>query len=176
MLKMFSTQLTGVFKKLMDEESFSFEDSARLLAQAAIGDGTIYIHGTGEMKGILAEAFDGPEIFPHAKPYDTASGSPALTIEDRVLIFTRYANDPEALSLAETLREQHIPTAAVSSIMADIEQSLEKITDVHVDLRLKKGLLPDETGGRYGYPSLMAALFAYYGIKFTLEEILQEYE
>jgi hypothetical protein len=50
------------------------------------------------------------------------------------------------------------------------------LADVHIDLRIQRGLIPDETGNRYGYPTLIAALFAYYGIKFTLEEIIKEYE
>ncbi|MGV3240768.1 DUF2529 family protein, partial [Streptococcus hyovaginalis] len=29
---------------------------------------------------------------------------------------------------------------------------------------------------RYGYPSLIAALFIYHGIKFTTDEILKEYD
>ena len=47
------------------------------------------------------------------------------------------------------------------------------LADVHIDLRIQRGLIPDETGNRYGYPTLIAALFAYYGIKFTLVEIIK---
>jgi hypothetical protein len=41
---------------------------------------------------------------------------------------------------------------------------------------LTKGLLPDDFGNRYGFPSPMAGLFVYYGLKFTIEEIIAEYE
>jgi hypothetical protein len=37
-------------------------------------------------------------------------------------------------------------------------------------------MLPSETGERIGLPTSMAALFLYYGIKFTLDEILSEYD
>jgi len=50
------------------------------------------------------------------------------------------------------------------------------LADVHINLQLLKGLLPDDFGNRYGYPSSMAALYVYYGIKFTIDEILAEYE
>ncbi|MFL6556676.1 MAG: DUF2529 family protein, partial [Bacillus sp. (in: firmicutes)] len=33
MLKMFTTQLTGMFKRIEEKEEYSFEDGARLLAQ-----------------------------------------------------------------------------------------------------------------------------------------------
>ena len=35
MLKMFTTQLTGLFKRIEEKEEYSFEDGARLLAQGA---------------------------------------------------------------------------------------------------------------------------------------------
>lgn len=49
------------------------------------------------------------------------------------------------------------------------------MADVHIDLRLKKGLLPDELGNRVGYPTSLVALYIYFGLKFTIEEILEEY-
>ncbi|RFU62350.1 DUF2529 domain-containing protein [Peribacillus glennii] len=177
MLKMFSTQISGLFKKIMEGEEFAFEDCARLLAQASIGDGTIYIHGLGEMQGILAEALYGAEIFPNAMPlYDENRTQVSLSIADRVLLFSRHSNDEEALKLAADLRRDGIPFTAVSTLVPSAGHSLDQLADVHIDLRLQKGLLPDDNGNRVGYPTLMAALFAYYGIKFTLEEILTEYE
>jgi uncharacterized phosphosugar-binding protein len=176
MLKMFSTQVSGLFKKIMDGEEFSFEDSARLLAQASVGDGTIYIHGFGEMKGITAEAFEGAEPFPNGMPlYEKKNKLASITNADRILLFSRYSNDYEALELAGHLREEGIPFIAVSTLVPSAEASLDTLADVHIDLRLQKGLIPDDSGNRVGFPSLMAALFAYYGITFTLNEILQEY-
>lgn len=61
MLKMFSTQLTGLFNRIQDKEEFSIEDGARLLAQAAVGDGSIYICGLKEMAAVEAEATEGAE-------------------------------------------------------------------------------------------------------------------
>jgi hypothetical protein len=58
----------------------------------------------------------------------------------------------------------------------DDSSGLESLADVHIDLKLAKGMLPSETGGRIGLPTSMAALFLYYGIKFTLDEILSEYD
>ncbi|MBA9027897.1 DUF2529 domain-containing protein [Peribacillus huizhouensis] len=172
MLKIFSTQLTGLYKKMMDEESFNFEDGGRLLAQAAISDGAIYLKGFKEMEGILSEAFHGAEPFPSAKPFvDNAS----LNVADRVILFTRYTTDQSALQLAKKLRDQQIPFVTIASSLVCDEESIEQYSDVHINLRLLRGLIPDETGNRVGFPHLMIALFAYYGIKTTLEEILLEY-
>ncbi|WP_409303252.1 DUF2529 domain-containing protein [Peribacillus sp. SCS-155] len=175
MLKMFTTQISGLFKRIMDAEEFSFEDSARLLAQASIGDGTIYIQGFGEMKGIVSEAMDGQEPFPNARPLDEIDLI-NITLADRVLLFARHSTDEDAIKLARQLQDSRIPFTAVSTVIDSSDESLQELADVHIDLRLQKGLLPDETGNRIGFPSLMAALYVYNCLKFTLEEILTEFE
>jgi hypothetical protein len=172
LLKMFTTQLTGLFKRIAEKEEFSFEDGARLLSQAPIGDGYIYIFATKEMKAVEIEALAGVEQLTSARPFVTVR---ELTVADRVVIFTRFASDAEALVLGEQLREKGIPFVAVSTVAND-EAQLAELADVHLDLALKQGLLPDELGNRYGYPSSMAALFVYHGLKFTIDEILAEYD
>ncbi|MDP1418498.1 DUF2529 domain-containing protein [Peribacillus simplex] len=172
MLKIFSTQISGLFKKMIENEAFEMEDAGRLLAQAAVGDGSVFIHGFGEMQGVTAEALDGAEPFPKVKRYELET----ISREDRFLIFSRHSDDSEALMLAKQLKEKDIPFVAVSTSVPSEEDSLLELADVHIDLRIQRGLIPDETGNRYGYPTLIAALFAYYGIKFTLEEIIKEYE
>lgn len=175
MLKMFTTQLTGLFKRIEEKEEFAFEDAARLLAQAPVGDGSIYIYGEKEMKAVAAEAVDGAEPLKSARALSMESVAD-LDIADRVLIFARTSTDEAALSIASQLQEKGIPFVAVSTAVDESTGGLAEIADVHIDLRLTKGLLPDEFGNRIGYPSSMAALFVYYGLKFTIEEILAEYE
>jgi uncharacterized phosphosugar-binding protein len=174
MLKMFSTQLSGLFKRLQEHEDYAIEDGARLLAQAAAGDGTIYVYGAAEMGAIPLEAVYGAEPMKSAVVL-TADHAEEVTMADRVLIATRGSNDPEAVALAKILAEKGIPIIAFSTVQDD-SSGLESLADVHIDLKLAKGMLPSETGERIGLPTSMAALFLYYGIKFTLDEILSEYD
>lgn len=67
MLKIFSTQLSGYFSRVSQKEEMNIEDSARLLAQALIGDGFIYLYGTNEMDGVVTEALFGAEPMKQAK-------------------------------------------------------------------------------------------------------------
>lgn len=273
MLKMFTTQLTGLFKRLEEKEEFSLEDGARLLAQAPVGDGAIYILGTKEMKAVEFEALDGAEPPKWARAL-TLDGVSGLSDADRVLMFARTSVDEEAVMVAGQLLEKGIPFVAVSTVMGSAgggtarpvgvsvgaesgvtdaagvsvgaesgvtdaaggsvgaesgvtgaaggsvgaesgvsvaggisvgaesgtlttgagltqthgisigaesgitasDAGLQGLADVHIDLRLTKGLLPDDLGNRYGYPSGIAALFVYHGLKFTIDEILEEYE
>lgn len=165
MLKMFTTQLTGLFKRIEEKEEFSFEDGARLLAQGQ----NIYLVGFREMKAVEFEALEGAEPLKGA-----LTNIDAATSADRVLLFTRTTGDEEAVDLAGKLQEKGIPFVTVSTSVPD--GKLEELADVHINLQLTKSLLPDDFGNRYGYPSSMAALYVYYGLKFTIEEILAEYE
>jgi hypothetical protein len=164
-MKMFTTQLTGLFKRIEEKAEFSFEDGARLLAQGQ----TIYLVGFREMKAVEFEALEGAEPLKGA-----LTNVEAATSADRVLLFTRTSADVDALELAAKLKEKDIPFVAVSTCVPD--GKLEEMADVHINLQLLKGLLPDDFGNRYGYPSSMAGLYVYYGLKFTIDEILAEYE
>ncbi len=179
LLKIFTTQLQGSFQKIAKEEEFSFEDGARLLAQAIVGEGDIYIYGAREMKAVVAEAIEGVETLPRGKELHRDLAS-SISIADRALIVTRYDNDEEAIRIANTLTQNGVGVVAISTISdkkeGKTERSLSEIADVHIDLRLKRGLIPDDDGSRFGFPTSMLALYAYYGIAFTLKETLDELE
>jgi uncharacterized phosphosugar-binding protein len=173
MLKMFSTQLSGLFKKIQEKGEFAFEDAARLIAQAAVSDSAIYFYGTKEMEAVVLEATLGAEPLRYAKslPEDLDD----VQDSDRAIIISRYSNDEDALECAGKLTQRGIPFVAIAS-KAEAEKDLFDLADVSLDLHVTKGLLPDEMGNRFGLPFGIAALFAYYGLKFTLDEILAEYE
>ncbi|WP_080843814.1 DUF2529 family protein [Cytobacillus gottheilii] len=176
MLKMFSTQLTGVFNRLQEKELETIEDGARLLAQAAAGAGTIYIYSTHEMKAIAYEATEGAEPLQNSKIWSSEMDLSHIHDTDRFLIAARSGNDEEALKLARALSERYIPFVAIcANVQGGTGETLKDLADVYISLQLSKGLLPDDEGNRYGYPSAIAALFAYHGIKFTLDEIMADY-
>lgn len=173
MIKMFTTQLTGLFQRISGKQEFEIEDSSRLLAQAAIGEGTIYIQAFGEMEGVAAEAISGAEPLPSAARYHEDA---ELTEADRVLIVTRFSTDEEAVTFARGLAEKGIPSVGISGMVPG-DENLEEICDFHVDTKVIKGLLPgEEIGERVSFPSSMAALYIYFALSFLIKEILSEYE
>jgi hypothetical protein len=167
----------GHFKKIADKEYANIEDSARVLAQAIVGDGTIYLHGFNEMKALEAEALYGYDRFPKTKPLFDESGQRAsLSPIDRVIIATRFSNDHDALSLTKELQKEGTQVVALSAIDQSNEEALENVADFHVNTVLTKALIPLDDGSKVGFPSTMTALFAYYGLLLTTNEIIEEYE
>ncbi|WP_297991301.1 DUF2529 domain-containing protein [Anoxybacillus sp.] len=172
MLKILCTQLAGVFQRISAQEEQQFEDAARLLAQAMISEGTIFIYGIGEMEAVVVEALHGAERFPNVKRFNMDD----VTTADRVLIISRFCTDEEAIRLAKQLREQNIWTIGMSSIVGETTTSLVDHVDVHIDLCLKQPLVPIEDGTRIGFPSALAALFAYHSLMLMTKDIVAEYE
>ncbi|MGV3466506.1 MAG: DUF2529 domain-containing protein [Heyndrickxia sp.] len=173
MLKMFLTQLNGLQQRIFEKEEESIEDTARLLAQAAIGEGKIYIKGFNEMEAVCSEAFLGAEPLKYATLIQNTN---YLTDADRVLIFTRFISDDAAISLAKELSNKGVPFAIVAGIdKSEVEEDLTELADVHINTNLIKPMLPSDTGERVGFPSALIGLFIYQCIKFQLDEILSEY-
>ncbi|WP_456277419.1 DUF2529 domain-containing protein [Bacillus sp. AK128] len=176
MLKMFTTQLQGVFKKIEEKEDVHIEEGARLLSQALVGDGAVYVYGLEELQAVELTALLGPEKLEGFLPYLKNGQAVDVKPLDRVLIFARNSNDVKAIALVKDLQENGIPTVAVSSIHNQEEEGLHQLANVHINTYLTKGLIPDDFGNRYGIPTSMVALYTYYGLMFTVKEILAEYE
>lgn len=174
MLKMFSTQVLGVFNRLYEKEAEMIEDSARLLAQAIISNGKVFIFATKEMKAVAFEATESQE--PLYNAFQWTENLHEISETDRFLIITRYSTDAEAIKIGKFLTEKGIPFAAISTDNSNGNENIIDLADAHINLKLTKGLLPDENGNRFGYPATIAALYVYYGIKFIMDEILAEYE
>ncbi len=172
-MKIFTTQLTGLFQSISKDE-FAFEDAARLLAQAAAGQGNIYIYGSREMAGLVNQVLESQDPLPQAKPLSFDGSSIQAKPVDRVILATRLHDDEEAVALAEQLYTKNIPFVALSTIHDADRQGIESKADVHIDLKVKRGLIPADDGSRSGYPSLMAALFVIHIIQNTLSELLDE--
>ena len=185
MLKIFMTQLSGVFKKVANDEEFGLEDGARVLAQAVVGDGHVYVAGFGEMEAVVAEAVHGAEPLVRGKGFE---GVDSVSEVDRVLIVSRYSTDEAAIELARLLQERGIGAVGISTVpkRGEVGDSvsdsgsgsgcLAELVDVHIDLKLYQGLIPDEDGGRFGYPGSLVGLFAYHGLAFTVREMIGELE
>lgn len=170
-MKMLTTQLTGLFQRISAKEEESVEETARLLAQATVGEGVIYFAAFGEMKAIALNAIDSAEPFHRAKIWTPDS---ELTKSDRVWILTRHADHTEALELAQKLFDAFIPFAALASEPAEDGNRLSELAYTYIALRISKGLLPNEMGERIVQPHALAALYVYEAVKMAFDEMASE--
>ncbi|WP_176223939.1 DUF2529 family protein [Thalassobacillus devorans] len=171
MLKMLTTQLTGKFQQIQEKEALAIEDAARALAQAIIGDGSIYVKGFEEMLAIESEMIDGIETLPKCRRYEPGA---ALTSIDRVIVASRFADHEEAITIMKEAQEQGAQVIGLSAVKTN-DDPLFKQADFPIDTKVTEPLLPFDME-RICFPSAMAGLYSYYAIYITVKEILSEYE
>jgi Domain of unknown function (DUF2529) len=173
MLKIFSTQLNGVFQKILKQEDV-IEEASRFLAQAIIGEGKVYIHGTKEFSGIASEVIHGVENSDSFVPLFQNGEIQSISSVDRVLLFTRRTDDEEALQISNKLSESGIGLVIVSTTIN--EDHLTHLADVFVNYELTRKLVPTDEGDRIGFPSLLIGLFIYHCLVLTVNEILADFD
>lgn len=171
MSKILSTQMSGLFQRIIQNEEEAIEETSRLLAQASIGQGNIYFACFDELLAVETNALLGAEPFTNLKGW---SATTPLTEADRVCIFTTESNNPEALSLAKQLYENFIPFSVVSSEPKSESNELSELAYTYVSMKIRGGILPHPTklGERVVIPNLMAALFIYEAIKLNYDEMI----
>ena len=161
-MKMLATQLACLFQEIA-KQSEAIEDSAHLLAQAAAGEGTIYLAAFGEMSAVILAALGGEEPLRCAAEWHPES---IVTHADRVWI---RAVNREGDELAGRLNDAQLPFAMLA---ARTREPVE--ADAFISLHIDKGLLLQDDGSRTVVPNAMGALFAYYAVKTAIDEMLKE--
>lgn len=172
-MKMLTTQLSGLLQRIAGSEEENIEDTARLLAQAAAGEGKIYFAAFEEMQSLPINAQYAAEPFPKM---EILTPDVQLTSADRVWIITRSALNDEAIKLAKLLNDQFIPFSVLASEPAEPDNQLFDLAYTYISLKISKGLLPAEDGSRVVFPHALAGLFIYEAVKLQLDEILKSEE
>ena len=175
MLKIFSTQVSGLLKSISDKEEQQIEESSRLLAQSILSDGTVYFKGFGEMEAVVSEALHGENPFKKAVRFRDDDLDELLPI-DSVVVASRFQNDEGALAFCERVKEAVDCHVILIGGHKKEDEGLNPKADIVIDTKAVRGLVPLDDGSRVGFPSGLAGLFVYYALFLTTEEILEEYD
>lgn len=171
-LKMLTTQIGGLLQRAGSNNEEAVEETARLVAQATIGEGRVIFAGFDEMEAVGLNALLGAEPFRGAVAYKEGM---EIHSADRVWLFARSATDARALQLARSLAEQFIPFAAVAGEKATEDNELADLAYTYMATGVVKGILPgEEIGSRIVQPCLLAALFLYEAVKMAYDEMASE--
>ncbi len=170
-MKILTTQISGLLQRISTNGEEPIEETARLLAQATIGQGRVIIAGFGEMESITATALNGVEVFSGAVRYEEGMD---IESADRVWLLTRSAEDERALGLARLLADRFVPFAALAADKPDEGNKLDDLAYTYVSTGLTRGLLPGEDGERIVQPHSLAALFVYEAVKLAYDEMVSD--
>lgn len=169
MLQIFQTQFIGVLKQIKEQEE-TIEECGRALAQAVVGEGTIYIIADREMTPI-ASAIVHADKTNRIEALDKENIA-IITPADRVVYFTSYSSTGDMV-MVESLLERHI---TVIGIAGNDRVGIDKMCDFFINTCLVQGLVPTDEGERIGLPFIGVGLYVFELLSLVLTDILLEYE
>ncbi|KAA1039272.1 DUF2529 family protein [Macrococcus equipercicus] len=163
MLKIFNTQLNGIFKKI-DAQETEIDIASRLLAQAVVGEGRIFVKGFGDLRYFEDFIVESEESLFGAEKMITES---VLDRTDRVLLMADTYDDA-VIEYIKDLDEFDIDYVLVCN-------KDERINSMNfIDLSTPRALVPMEDFSRIIKPHLMAMNYIYYAIYAGMKELLEE--
>ncbi len=171
-MKIFTTQLIGLLRKVEQEEHFAIDETARLLAQSAMGDGgRVILYGTDELDAVVTRALLGAEPMQRAVRYEEG-----MTFEktDRVFLMGRYANDERLLTIAQQLFDSFIPFAAMTATLPGDDNVLETLAYTYICTHTPEGFVPTDDGQRIGRPHALLATFVLEAIMMQYHDIIRQ--
>ncbi|TDL95419.1 DUF2529 family protein [Macrococcus carouselicus] len=165
MIKILGTQLNGIFQKINAQET-EIDIAARLLSQAIIGQGTVYVKGFGDLRYFEEFITAGDEKLPDSERMITES---VLDKTDRVLIMADHY-DEAVIEYITDLAENDIDYVLVCN-------KDERIDSMNfIDLSTPRAIVPTEDFSRIITPHVMAMNYIYYILFATIKEMLDEEE
>ena len=169
-MKILTTQLTGLLQRTAEREALAVEETARLLAQASVGEGRIILAPFGELETVALRALQGVERLDNAVRYEEGM---ELSEVDRIFLLTDDPTNKEALRLARYLFDEFIPFAVMGNPTIEEAQTLGELAYTYVGIDVQRGILPSmTTGERIVQPTSIVALFLFEAILMTYNELL----
>lgn len=172
-MKMLTTQINGLLQRIATTNESAIEETARLLAQATVGEGRIIFAGFNEMELLTATAIHGAEPFRNVIPY---TENMHINNADRIWLLTRSSTNNEAMKLAQQLADKFIPFAVLAAEKPNDANELASLSYTYISTGILKGLLPGEDGERIVQPHALAALFVYEAVKMAYDEMMADDE
>lgn len=174
-MKIFATQLQGVFQKIMEQEEEAIENGARLAAQGPAGTGRLLIYAAPPMRGNAVNLASHPDAPAQTiQVIDTVEFKPEPV--DRAIILAEKEEEEYLHSTIELLQSSDVPVVVIAPFTEEEGGMTLEPTDVWIHTHVHGGLVPDEHGNRIGHPSALSTLFVGQLLYLNIKELLDELE
>ncbi|MBB6450488.1 hypothetical protein HNR44_002471 [Geomicrobium halophilum] len=171
MLKMYTTQLQRVFSSIQDQEE-EIADSARLLAQALVGEGEIYVSASrrfAPLAAAIVQNQDTPDGISCISWTDTIK----VTAADRLLILTNGKETNQEIEDLQQLLTLNIPLVLLGPGHPDLS-FVEGMEEPIMVTTPSSPIVPALDGTKSGFPTELGMIYAYQAMIFQLLEIIEE--
>lgn len=161
MSKIFDTQLRGIFDRINAQEE-QFEMASRLLAQAIMTEGEIYIKSFDEANFFNDYLLNSQEKLPKSKYYQGEH----LTSADRIVVIAPHYTD-QVHEMIANIEEASIDYVLICNKSSEMIDSIMHF----IDLKTSRAIVPNESYEKFITPHLMAINYVYYKLYILLEEM-----
>ncbi|QDI91743.1 DUF2529 family protein [Salicibibacter halophilus] len=168
MIKSYTTQLQHVFH-MIGKQDEAIADSARLLAQALVGEGKIYVLANKRFSALADTIVQNDDTLQGIERM-TWQQTDEVSTADRMLVLSDGAETEDEASRLQSLLQTHIPLAFLGpgypnlSFVEGIEEPIAIITQ-------SSPIVPAADGSKCGYPTEIAIIYAYQAMMFELSEM-----
>lgn len=170
MLKIFNTQLNGIFTKI-DTQLEEIEIASQLLMQAANGEGKIFIKTFDEINYFSEFMTKSTESLPHSITLDSLEEINTIDTTDRVLLVGSFFT-PELNQWIKKLNDEDIDFVVISN--KDREHNTHESLMHYIDLSTPRAIVPTADYSKIITPHIMALNYIYYIMFAEMYEMKQD--
>ncbi|EJD5656113.1 DUF2529 domain-containing protein [Staphylococcus pseudintermedius] len=170
MSKMLTTQLTGIFNRL-DQQELDIQMAAQSLIQAMGGEGHVYIKGYGDLKCFESYILTSFEKLHSSLALDDYPSFDVLDTTDRVLLFGAEYSEEMARDL-----EQLIADDRDVVVITNKPKEVELLGHLmhFINLSTPRPIVYTEDYDKVVQPHLMALNYVYYEIYTQMVEMMRD--
>ncbi|WP_019165790.1 DUF2529 family protein [Staphylococcus delphini] len=170
MSKMLTTQLTGIFNRL-DQQELDIQMAAQSLIQAMGGEGHVYVKGYGDLKCFESYILTSFEKLHSSLALDDYPSFDVLDTTDRVLLFGAEYSEEMARDLEQLIADDR-DVVVITNKPKEVELSDHLMH--FINLSTPRPIVYTEDYDKVVQPHLMALNYVYYEIYTQMVEMMRD--
>ncbi|EZH66215.1 hypothetical protein DH09_09775 [Bacillaceae bacterium JMAK1] len=170
MLKMYTTQLQRVFTKIQEQEE-QIDECGRLLAQALVGEGSIYVVGGTRYEALAKALVHNQDTVSRVASLNLHKESSKLNSVDRLIVITDGEETTEEIEQLQKALSSETPLVFIGPTAPSLNDVNGMEPPFHITIE-SRGLIPNLDGSRSGYPEELAIVYTYQALMFQIQELL----